>query len=151
MKYNEPKLFYEPIDKPYSIMKPIIHGAKGEMSREDQATICALIRDNLPKKVLEVGVAAGGTTAVVMNCLQIVSEDAEMYSVDLNTRYYRDPEKAETGYLYRQAEKEIDFKIKHEFLLGKSLPFWIDKIGAGIDFLILDTVHSMPGEMLDFL
>lgn len=151
MEYHKPKLFFDSIEKPYSIMRPIEGGFPiGEMSREDQATICALIVDNSPKKVLEVGVAAGGTTAVVMNCLSMNS-DSEMYSVDLNTRYYKSPEKAETGYLYRQIEDQMDFGIRHTFLLGKSLPYWLEEIGRDIDFVILDTVHSMPGELLDFL
>ena len=40
-------------------------------------------------------------------------------------------------------------------LLGKFLPEWLPDIAAeaedGIDFVILDTVHKTPGEMLDFL
>lgn len=35
--------------------------------------------------------------------------------------------------------------------LGNALPCYLEEIGGDIDFLILDTVHSMPGEMLDFL
>jgi len=40
---------------------------------------------------------------------------------------------------------------RHEFHLGKYLPQVIDEIGSSIDFVILDTVHSLPGEVLDFL
>lgn len=40
---------------------------------------------------------------------------------------------------------------KHEFYLGKYLPQVIDEIGGDIDFVILDTVHFMPGEILDFI
>ena len=40
---------------------------------------------------------------------------------------------------------------KHEFRLGRYLPQVIDEIGGDIDFVILDTVHSMPSEGLDFL
>lgn len=36
-------------------------------------------------------------------------------------------------------------------LLGKFLPERLDEIGDGIDFLILDTVHVLPGEILDFI
>lgn len=39
---------------------------------------------------------------------------------------------------------------KHELYLGKYLPQIIDEIGDDIDFVILDTVHSLPGEVLDF-
>lgn len=40
---------------------------------------------------------------------------------------------------------------KHEFHLGKYLPQVIDEIGGDIDFVILDTVHYLPGEVLDFI
>ena len=33
----------------------------------------------------------------------------------------------------------------HEFYLGNYLPQVINKIGGDIDFVILDTVHSLPG------
>ena len=39
---------------------------------------------------------------------------------------------------------------EHKFYLGKYLPQVIDEIGGDIDFVILDTVHSLPGEVLDF-
>ena len=39
----------------------------------------------------------------------------------------------------------------HEFHLGKVLPQVIDEIGGEIDFVILDTVHGLPGEVLDFI
>ena len=39
---------------------------------------------------------------------------------------------------------------KHEFYLGKYLPQVIEEIGGDIDFVILDTVHYTPGELLDF-
>ena len=41
--------------------------------------------------------------------------------------------------------------IKHQFLLGHSIPFFLEQIGKDIDFLILDTTHSLPGELLDFV
>lgn len=42
-------------------------------------------------------------------------------------------------------------KFRHSFFLGKPLPEVINVIGDSIDFVILDTVHALPGEMLDFL
>ena len=40
---------------------------------------------------------------------------------------------------------------EHNFHLGKFLPQVIDEIGGDIDFVILDTVHMLPGEVLDFI
>lgn len=40
---------------------------------------------------------------------------------------------------------------EHKFHLGRYLPQVIDEIGGDIDFVILDTVHYLPGEILDFV
>lgn len=40
---------------------------------------------------------------------------------------------------------------QHTLFAGKILPEVLEEIGTDIDFLILDTMHSMPGENLDFL
>ena len=41
-------------------------------------------------------------------------------------------------------------KIEHSLLIGLT-PNLIDKIGPDIDLLILDAIHMLPGEILDFL
>ena len=43
-------------------------------------------------------------------------------------------------------EMPLDFEPR-----GKILPQVIDEIGGDIDFVILDTVHMLPGEVLDFI
>ena len=50
-----------------------------------------------------------------------------------------------------EAKKIIgnDVNIKHNLRIG-IVPDVIDEVGDGIDFLILDTVHMVPGEILDF-
>lgn len=73
-----------------------------------------------------------------------------MYSVELAETYYRNPEK-KSGYLIRELEAKGIPTDKHTFFVGDILPSYIDKIGSGIDFLILDTMHVLPGEILDFL
>lgn len=35
--------------------------------------------------------------------------------------------------------------------LGTVLPLLIEEIGGDIDFVILDTIHCLPGELLDFI
>ena len=147
--YRKTELFYEPLKEPYDIMKPIEEGfPAGEMSKEEQAFLCGLIRANSPKKLLEIGVAAGGTTAVIGNCLSKVSPDARMYSVDISSRYYRAPEKESTGYLYNQVNERLRFANFHKFMLGRSIPFWIDEIGAGIDFLAKEVLFPCEGGAL---
>lgn len=120
-----------------------------EMTYEQTGFLCGLIKKFKPKKLVEVGVSSGGTTSNIMNCLDILGLDTQMYSIDLNERLYRDTSR-ETGYYAKDIirEKKIFY---HRFLLGHYLPEVLEDIGYGIDFIILDTVHHLPGELLDFL
>lgn len=122
-----------------------------EMTDSQLGFLCGLIRDNHPKKIVEVGVAAGGTTLVLLQCLKELELNACFYSVDLNKNLYNNTCK-ETGYVAKQIERNGDFKsINHRYFLGGYLPEVLSEIGRDIDFLILDTVHQLPGEILDFL
>lgn len=121
-----------------------------EMNLEEHAFLCGLIKEKTPDKVVEVGVAAGGTTSVIMKCLEMVNPSARMYSCDLNKMCYRRKD-LKTGYQLTEIKDELMNYRNHEFFLGGVLPQFIEKIGGDIDFCILDTVHTMPGEILDFL
>ena len=128
-----------------------------EMSEFESAFLCGALKTFRPKKILEVGVAGGGTTAIILQALEDIGEPYEMHSVDVAEKFYRDPSK-QSGFLATIAKENNLFAPpqstligKHEFRLGKYLPQIIDEIGGGIDFVILDTRHSMPGEGLDFL
>ena len=121
-----------------------------EMSSSQLGFLCGLIKQKNPQKVVEVGAAGGGTTSVIMNCLNLMNSSARMYSVDLNEKCYRRPNKS-TGYQLAEVKGELCNYSNHKFLLGNVLATVIDEIGDGIDFVVLDTVHSLPGELLDFL
>lgn len=56
-----------------------------------------------------------------------------------------------TGYCVNMVFSNMPDNISHKWHLGKSLPQELESIGENIDIVILDTMHSMPGEMLDFL
>ena len=101
-----------------------------------------------PRKILEIGVAEGGTTAVIVKSLEMLGMECEMYSVDL--RYKVDNKHMDIGYVFK--EQETPSKIKHKFLLGKSIAGQIENVvGENIDLVVLDTTHQIPGEILDFL
>jgi cephalosporin hydroxylase len=144
--YKKIELFYKPAD----IVKKFVSGCGCEMTRYELAFLCGVIKEKNPKKIVEVGVAHGGTTCVIMECLRILNLDVEMHSVDISEQCYRIPDK-KTGYAVSDVFTEIPKNINHHWHLGKSLPEEIEEIGVGIDLLILDTMHIMPGEMLDFL
>lgn len=143
-------LFYKPIE----ILTSLDNKHSSEMSEWELAFVCGLIKEHKPKKILEIGVAAGGTTAVVMNCCKMLGLNTEIYSVDLMENYYRDNTK-KTGYLIEAAMSKMtgggyELPSVRIYRGGIYLEF-ADDIGDNIDMVVLDTVHSLPGELLDFL
>lgn len=139
----------EPFYEPREITNHMKEGYC-EMTYKEHGFLCGLIKDKVPDKIVEVGVAGGGTTGVIMKCLDLVNPSAKMYSCDLNKMCYRRKDKP-TGYQLEEIKDELTNYNNHKFLLGKYLPQFIDQIGGNIDVCVLDTVHRMPGEILDFL
>lgn len=121
-----------------------------EMTGTELEFLCGLIRKYEPEKLVEIGVAAGGTSIVVLDELQKVSPHARMWSLDIAKDYYSDVSK-KTGYMIEKYRAEQTVSVEHCLVTGDYAPKSLEKIGRDIDFLILDTVHSLPGEMLDFL
>ena len=146
-EYKRVEPYYGAVDSFANSERKEIHA---EMTREQSGFLCGLLKKYRPRKILEVGVAAGGTTAIILNCLDQLEIDAEMYSVDLNKNLYYMNDK-ETGYVAQKYLSSLNSQIKHTFLLGKYLPEYLDVIGDEIDFVIIDTVHYIPGEIIDFL
>lgn len=118
-----------------------------EMSCFENAFLMGLIRKFHPRKILEVGVSTGATTTMILEYLSRVNSDAELWSVDINESYYRDSAKS-TGFI---ALERFGGAQNWHLLTGRVLPEYMPTLGEGIDFCILDTVHSLPGELLDFL
>lgn len=137
--------WYEPLD----MLKKKIN-FECEMSREDHGFLCGILKMVRPEKVLEIGVAEGGTTGVIMNSLSLLGLKSRMYSVDLNERFFRD-KALRTGYEYDKLSELIGDKNEHKFLFGKTVAGQIEDIGNDIDLVIIDTTHKLPGEILDFL
>lgn len=129
-------------------MERFIENSNAEMTVSEMEFLFSLIDQKRPKKIIEVGVAAGGTTAAILQYTQAKHYDMEMISVDKSELYYRD-KSLKTGYVAQRFLSNN--RLNHKFFLGKYAVECLDEIGTNIDFLILDTVHSMPGEFLDFL
>ena len=119
------------------------------MSEFDSAFLCGLLRKYHPQKIVEVGVSAGGTTAIMLQCLEDIGQQYSMKSIEISNKFYLDPSK-DAGFLAEPIKKSLKIG-EHQFYFGTTLPFVIDEIGNNIDFVILDTMHTLPGELLDFL
>ena len=150
----------QPRQNVVDILRGCIPEDEPEMSDFDSAYLCGLIKERKPKKILELEIAAGGTTSIILeNLLQLgLDSTCEIHSVDLNETFYRDiPHLKEQNYHFRKSgflaelyKKTLNISINHTFHLGKILPECIEDIGGDIDFVIMDTVHVLPGEVLDF-
>ena len=147
MFYEKVELFTEPRDIILSKMN--FPSKEPEMSPFESGFLCGLLKMFRPKKILEVGLAAGGTSAIIMQCIHMLGTTTEIHSVDVSIPFYRDKSK-ESGYLAEIA-KEFIPDVNQQRYLGHTAHYQMKKIGNEIDFLILDTTHALPGEMLDFL
>ena len=111
--------------------------------------INSMVLRKKPKKILEVGVAAGGSSGLILNSILEMKNDAQLYSVDFLTPYCNDSTKL-TGYATLDYATE-EMKKNWHLLTGKFASEFMDEIGGDIDFAFIDTVHWNPGEIIDFL
>ena len=117
-----------------------------EMSKQERSFIIELIQRNKPKKILELGVSKGGSSLLLLNAIKDI-EDARLYSIDLNSLWYKDNH-YKTGYYVDNYEY---LKAKWKLYTGKLAYNFMDEIGSGVVFCLIDTVHLNAGEILDFL
>ncbi len=76
MEDKKLELYYEPI---YDI-KDLIYN-KAEMTEKELAFLCGLLKKYRPEKVVEIGVAAGGTTAVILSCISMLGLNTQLISL----------------------------------------------------------------------
>ncbi|MBD5558517.1 MAG: class I SAM-dependent methyltransferase [Desulfovibrio sp.] len=118
-----------------------------ELSGENAMFLGGLLRRYRPKTLLEVGVSAGGSSALLLHVLDRLDMESEVVSVDLSERWNKDAAFA-TGWA---AKKLYPEKKNWRLYTGKFLPEIIEELNLEFDFCFLDTVHALPGELLDYL
>lgn len=119
---------------------------KGLTLKNEQFFISGLIREYGAKKILEVGVAAGGSSLVILDAL---NGEGKLYSHDYSATTSK--LKKPTGYF-------LDYvpELKQNWTLktGGMCCNYLDEFcadGEKFDLCFLDTAHRNPGEFLDFL
>ena len=118
-----------------------------EMTYLERYFLNGIVRQTKPKKILELGVSAGGSSAIILNAIKDF-DNAKLYSVDYNTKLYYDNSK-NTGFIID--EKFSNLKNKWKLYTGGTAAKFMEEIGGEIDLCLLDTMHINPGEFLDFL
>ncbi|TKX29187.1 hypothetical protein CQA38_03625 [Campylobacter sp. MIT 12-5580] len=139
-------------------MSETILSQYSEMHISQREFIIKEIQRYKPKKILELGIAAGANSVLVLKYLEEneLLDEVRLHSVDFSTFYYRDLNDLNMMKNPRLSGFLVDELVPHlrkywnlytPGLVAKHL----DEIGKDIDFVILDTAHSLPGELLDFL
>jgi predicted O-methyltransferase YrrM len=100
-----------------------------------------VIRKFRPKKIVEIGVAYGGGSAIILNAIKDI-KNSHLYSIDLSS-----PEK--TGNCLRNYFPE--YLKNWSLYTGNIAANFIEEIGDNIDMVFIDSAHFEPGEILDFL
>lgn len=118
-----------------------------EMTRSEREFLNGIIRSSKAKKIVEIGVAAGSSSVVILNAIRD-EKDAKLYSIDYLTEHYWNKDKL-TGFIVGDFFPEL--LNQWELYTGGLASNFLDKIGGEIDICLLDTSHVNPGEFLDYL
>ena len=121
-----------------------------EMSAYERRFLCGLLAEKKPKHVLEIGVAEGATTSVICYCLSEIGLYSKVISIDLCSELWNDKTK-ETGYIAQFECNKKEWTVDWKLYKGELVTEYLSNCSKTIDFVILDTMHSLPGEILDFL
>lgn len=118
------------------------------MAKNERYFLNGIIRSFKPLKILEVGIAQGGGSALILNAIKDLP-DSRLISVDYCEKYYGGNTDKLSGWLVD--EKFSHLKDKWQVYRGGDISRFIDTIGGDIDLLVLDTAHIHPWETLNFL
>lgn len=114
-----------------------------EMTHDEISFLKTFIERYNPKKIVEVGVSAGGNT---VNLLRWKDSNAKLFSIDICVEWYRDNTKL-SGFM----ADELDDNTNWEIFRGYDYLDVYKEIGDDIDCILIDTNHVMPGEFLTFI
>ena len=123
------------------------YGPISLMASIDRKFINGIIRKTKPKKILELGVAAGSGTALILNAIKDIP-NSKLYSIDYLEKWWMDTTK---NIVWVVEEKFNNLANKWEIYRGGTAAKFMEQIGGDIDLCIIDTVHMNPCEFLDFL
>ena len=118
-----------------------------DLTNEEAYFINGIIRKHKPKKCLEIGVRKGGTSILILNAIKDI-KGSSLVSIDINNKLPED------------SSKKIGYKVSKYFpslsqnwkLYTGDMPHtYLDKINKKFNFVIIDTSHVMPGEILNII
>lgn len=126
----------------YNEIKQKLNDSKcSQMWANQREFLNGIVRKFKPKKIVEIGVASGGSSIILLNAIAD-SNNAKLYSIDLNPKNY-------IGFCVNKYFPQ--FMKNWNLFKGNFTTEYMEKIGNNIDMVLIDTAHFEPGEILDFL
>ena len=124
-----------------NIKKKLLSKNCSRMWSNQREFLNGVVRKFRPKKIIELGVAEGGSSSIILNAINDI-KNSHLYSIDLSTHH-----------LIGSCVKNLFPNLLNKWSLytGYTASKFVEKIGGGIDMAFLDTSHFEPGEILDFL
>ena len=129
------------------ITERMIKNSSWQLNNEQPYFLNGIIRKYKPKKLLEVGVACGGSSIIILNAIKDI-KNSFLISLDLNTLFYQD-KRFKTGYRVFKYFPELTKKWR--LFTGQQSHKFLDKLKIKFDFVFLDTVHFSPGEFINII
>lgn len=134
------------IDASFHERKPAWVG--GQISTKDSDFLSGLVQWDRPQNCVEIGVASGWSSAVLLTTLEKVHGDKfTMSGIDLFEEYYLD-KSIPTGNAVREVTPQL--ANRYRLLTGRYAFEEMSTIGA-IDFAFIDAQHMHPWATLDMI
>ncbi len=134
------------IDQAFIARRPDWVG--GNISPDDSAFLAGLIAAVEPQRLLEIGVASGWSSAVILRTLEATeNQAAALRSIDLLPHYYLDKSKL-TGQVVRDLVPDL---VSRYSLHTGRLAFEVTPELEPSDFVFIDADHLHPWAVLDLV
>ena len=118
------------------------------LTNEEIYFINGIIRKFKPKKCLEIGVGKGDISILILNAIKDIPKSS-LVSIDINTKLIEDHSKI-IGYKVSKYFPNLS-KNNWQLYTGEMPHKFLEKLNLKYDFVILDTSHTTPGEILNII
>jgi hypothetical protein len=120
---------------------------KGNISEYDARFLAGLAHFSNPRRVVEIGVASGWSSVVLLKALSTLEGDRKVTGIDLSPSFYLD-NSIPTGQAVQEAVPEL--KPNYNLITGRFAMDVMPEVGK-VDFAFIDGNHMHPWATLDAL